>query len=116
MSDPDPAVAALFHGKDPVVRALYDAVLTALAALGPCTIEAKKTSIHLVRGSAFAGVHPRKTYLDLNLRLDRALAGPRIAKSEQVSKNRWHNDIRLEAPDQIDAELRGWLQEAYALA
>ncbi len=105
----------LFTGKDPSVRQTYDGLLLVLASCGPFTADAKKTSIHLVRTSGFAGVHPRKSYLILNLRLARALAGPRIAKTEQVSKHRWHNEIRLDTPEQIDAELRDWLQEAYNL-
>lgn len=105
----------LFTGKDPTVRQTYEGLLRVLAACGPFTAEAKKTSIHLIRTSGFAGVHPRKSYLYLNLRLARALDGPRIAKTEQVSKNRWHNEIRLDTPEQIDAELCGWLQEAYTL-
>jgi hypothetical protein len=90
-------------------------LLDVLGPLGAFTAEAKKASIHLVRSSGFAGVHPRKSYLYLNLRLDHALSGPRVAKTEQVSKNRWHNEIRLDSPDQIDDELRGWLREAYTL-
>jgi hypothetical protein len=105
----------LFTGKDPTVRQTYERLLTVLASCGPFTPEAKKTSIHLIRTSGFAGVHPRKSYLILNLRLARPLDGPRIAKTEQVSKHRWHNEIRLDTPEQIDAELRGWLQEAYTL-
>ena len=113
--DETAATDALFSGKDPVVRAIYERVLAALHPLGPFTAEAKKTSIHLVRSSGFAGVHPRKNYLYLNLRLDRALDSPRTAKTEQVSKNRWHNEIKIESPDEVDEELQTWLREAYSL-
>jgi hypothetical protein len=106
---------ALFEGKDPVVRAIYERLLDEIRPLGPFTAEAKKTSIHLVRTSGFAGVHPRKSYLYLNLRLDHAVDSPRAARVEQVSKNRWHNEIRLDHPDQIDSELLSWLREAYTL-
>jgi Domain of unknown function (DUF5655) len=75
----------------------------------------KKTSIHLTRSVGFAGVHPRKSYLYLNIRTDYPIASPRIAKSEQVSKNRFHNELKLTSPDEIDAELLGWLKDAYAL-
>ena len=115
MQDVTHAADPLFSGKDPAVYMTYTGLLDALRSVGPVTVEAKKTSIHLVRSSGFAGVHPRKSYLYLNLRLDRALSGPRVAKTEQVSKNRWHNEIRLDSPDQIDDELRGWLQEAHTL-
>ncbi len=43
------------------------------------------------------------------------VASPRIAKSEQVSKNRFHNELKLTSPDEIDAELLSWLKDAYAL-
>jgi hypothetical protein len=39
---------------------LYTDLLTAIKPIGPFREEIKKASIHLVRGSAFAGVHPRK--------------------------------------------------------
>jgi hypothetical protein len=115
MTDTAPASGSLFQGKDPGVQTTYARLLDVLRAIGPFTVEPKKTSIHLVRTSGFAGVHPRKSYLYLTLRLDRALQGPRVAKTEQVSRHRWHNDIRLDAPEQVDAEVQGWLQEAYAL-
>ena len=107
---------SLFAGKDAVVRATYDRLLEVLRTLGPFQEEPKKTSIHLVTTSGFAGVHPRKSFLYLNLRLDRPLHGDRIAKSEQVSKNRYHNEVKLSTPDEIDTELVGWLKDAYALA
>jgi hypothetical protein len=36
-------------------------------------------------------------------------------KTEQVSKNRYHNEIKLDSPDAVDAEVCQWLSEAYAL-
>jgi hypothetical protein len=110
------SVEQLFAGKDPVVPAIYGRIAEAVRALGPFEEQAKKTSIHLARGTGFAGIHPRKSALVLNLRLDRALEGARIAKSEQVSKNRYHNEVKLTSPDDVDAELTAWLREAYDLS
>ena len=98
------------------MQAIYDRILRELACVGPFEVQPKKTSVHLARGTGFAGVHPRKSALVLNLRLDRALAGPRIARSEQVSRNRHHNEVKLTSPDEVDGELAAWLREAYALA
>lgn len=106
---------ALFTGKDEVVQAIYTRLLEALRALGPFQEEPKKTSIHLMRTVGFAGVHPRKSYVYLNIRTDYPIASPRIAKTEQVSKNRFHNELKLTSPGEIDEELLGWLQDAYAL-
>ena len=47
--------------------------------------------------------------------MDRPLQGERVAKSEQVSKNRYHNEVKITSPDEVDAELIGWLKEAYVL-
>jgi hypothetical protein len=111
----DAATVALFAGKDPNVRATYEQLLAALSELGPFAAEPKKTSIHLVKQSGFAGVHPRKGYLYLNLRTAQPIDSPRVVKQEQVSKNRFHNEIKLAQPDDVDPQLVGWLAEAYAL-
>jgi hypothetical protein len=63
--------AALFAGKDAHVQAIYTRLLEALRTLGPVKDDPKKTSIHLVHISGFAGAHPRKSYLYLNLRTAR---------------------------------------------
>jgi len=89
--------------------------LAAFILFGPFQEEPKKTSIHLMRTVGFAGVHPRKSYVYLNIRTDYPIASPRIAKTEQVSKNRFHNELKLTSPGEIDEELLGWLQDAYAL-
>jgi hypothetical protein len=109
-------VDTLFAGKDAVVRAIYERLLQVLHSFGPFQEEPKKTSIHLVHTSGFAGIHPRKSFLYLNVRMARPLQTERVAKSEQVSKNRYHNEIKIASADDIDAELIDWLREAYALA
>src|SRR3954447_15483407 len=64
--------------------------------------ELKQSCIHLVAqvgGTAFAGVHPRKQAVLLNLRLSTPLEGPRIRRVEQASRNRYHNELLIESPD-----------------
>jgi hypothetical protein len=114
----DRQTGVLFEGKQ-TARAVYDALLDALRGIGATTAEPKKTSIHLTAGpgtSAFAGVHPRKTAILLNIRTAEPLAGPRIRQTEQVSKNRYHNELLLGAPAEIDDQVRLWLAEAYRLS
>jgi hypothetical protein len=106
---------ALFADKDEIVQAIYDRLLVSIRLLGPFQEEPKKTSIHLVHSAGFAGVHPRKSYLYLNLRTDRRIDSPRISKSEQVSKNRYHNELKLTSPEQVDNELLSWIKAAYQL-
>ncbi len=109
-------VQAVFTGKDPEALETYDALMKALKAFGPFVEEPKKTSIHLGRRSAFAGVHPRKAAILLVIRTSAPIESPRIRKLEQVSANRWHNEMLLSAPSNIDGEVLGWLGEAYALS
>ena len=109
------SVAEHFEGKSPVVRAIYERLLAAARELGTVVEEAKKTSIHLVHKAAFAGVATRRESLILTLKAARDIASPRIAKHEQASANRWHLEVKLADPSEVDAELRGWLEQAFAL-
>ncbi len=110
------ALEALFANREPVVREVYDRLTRSLEKIGPYEADPKTTSIHLVRTTAFAGAHPKKAWLDLTIRTDKPLKGPRIRAQRQVSKNRWHQDVRLAAPKDVDGEVIGWLKDAYALA
>ena len=109
-------VASHFTGKAPAVRAVYDRLLRAARALGPVKEEPKKTSIHLVRASAFAGVATRKDSLILTLKSKADIASPRVIKREQASANRWHVEIRLRDPKEVDAELKGWLKRSVEMS
>jgi len=109
-------VAEHFVNRAPEVKATYAALLKAAKQFGPVKEEARKTSIHLVRKSAFAGVATRKTALILTLKSDADLTNKRIHKREQASAHRWHLETKLEAPEQVDSEIVAWLKKAYELA
>lgn len=106
----------VFAKSEPVVREVYDAILAAVKKFGPVEAEEKKTSIHLVAGSGFAGVHPRKSNVLLNIRSDAEIKSPRIRKVEQVSKSRFHNEMLIDSPKEVDREVVGWLRAAYQLS
>jgi hypothetical protein len=105
-----------FTDRAPSVRETYDAILKAAKRLGPVKEEPKKTSIHLVRKSAFAGIATRKSALILTLKADTDVSNKRIGKRERVSANRWHLEIKLDSPETVDTELVSWLGKAYELA
>jgi Domain of unknown function (DUF5655) len=110
------SVESHFAKSDPEVLSTYQRLLEAARALGPVAEEAKKTSIHLVRHTAFAGVATRRTSLVLTLKSAKDIRSPRIAKREQTSAHRWHVEIRLEKPADVDRQLTTWLNAAYELA
>lgn len=95
---------------------IYSCLLQELEKFGAFEIEEKKTCLHARAGrAAFLGIHPRREGLRLNIVLSRPLAGSRIVKSDQVSKSRFHNEIDVEVPSDIDGEVVAWLKEAYKL-
>ena len=91
MTKPDDSftVESHFEGKNSV-RRIYDRLLKEARRFGPVIEEPKKTSIHLVNRTAFAGVATRQHALILTIKSDRNLSSPRIHKSEQTSAKRFH--------------------------
>jgi hypothetical protein len=100
----------------PAQRAIYKHLLAAARTIGPFRVDPKRTSIHLTRQSAFAGIATRKDALVVTIKSPRDIQSPRICKRERTSANRWHLEIRLESPTDIDRELKAWLGDAMALS
>ncbi|MGO4690513.1 DUF5655 domain-containing protein [Glaciibacter sp. 2TAF33] len=100
---------------DPAALAVYTALLAAVGALGEFEVEEKQTSLHVTHGRAFLGVHPRSSGLLLNIVTSAPIASERIRSSEQISRARCHNELLVTDAAEVDAELLGWLSEAYAL-
>jgi hypothetical protein len=111
-----PTIASHFTGRGPVVRDIYDRLVAAASAWGDVREEPKKTSIHLARATAFAGVATRKGGLILTLKSAGDIRSRRIFRREQASAHRWHLEVRLAHPRDVDAELVRWLKRAYDLS
>jgi hypothetical protein len=99
----------------PAAQQLYGDLIRAIRTLGPYEEEQKKTSVHLVRASAFAGVQFRRQYLLVTIKSDAPIQSQRVTKLEQVSKNRWHSEVRVSSDADIDPQLLAWLRAAYDL-
>ena len=112
----DFSVPQHFENKDPVVKSIYERILRESRKFGNVTEEPKKTSIHLVNKSAFAGVATRKNSLILSIKSSAPIRHARIAKSEQLSASRYHQEVKLASPDEVDSTLIGWLKDAYAIS
>ena len=113
---PDPTVEQHFSGRADHVRRIYEEIVGASSSLGPVEQDPKKTSIHLNRRVAFAGVQTRKDALILTLKSDRDIKHGRVHKTEQTSANRWHFEVRLSAPEEVDEQIRKWIEASYELA
>jgi hypothetical protein len=109
-------VESHFVGKDATVRKIYEHLLKHSRQFGKVVEDPKKTSIHLVNKTAFAGVATRKSAVILTIKSDRQLNSARIHKSEQTSARRYHHEVKLTSAAEVNAELLKWLKEAYALS
>jgi Domain of unknown function (DUF5655) len=86
-----------------------------LKKIGKFDVELKKESIHVVHGGAFVGIHPKKSYLRVNLVLDKRETSPRADKVEKVSANRFHHLFKIESKQQMNKSFARLLKEAYNL-
>jgi hypothetical protein len=100
----------------PDTQALYRDLLRSVASVGKFKEEGKKTCVHLVRKSAFLGVHPRKQHLLLTVKSPEKLRSPRVFKAEQVSASRWYIDLKVSTPAELDRELLGWIRQSYEMS
>ncbi len=110
------AIERIFARSEPRVRALVETLIERVRALPGVSVDPKGTCIHLNRRVAFAGLHPRKTAMLLNLRTSAPIGSGRIRKVERASAHRYHNEMLLESAGDLDPELMGWIAEAHALA
>jgi hypothetical protein len=104
-----------FAGRPASVRATYGAVLKAARRLGTVREDPKKTSIHLARRTAFAGIATRRSSLIFTFKSATNIESPRIRKRERASANRWYLEVELATPQDVDRELCAWLEASYEL-
>jgi hypothetical protein len=109
-------LAAHFTGKAPIVREIYDRLVGTAEQFGPVGQDPKKTSIHLTGRTAFAGVATRRDGIILTLKSASDIRSARIIRREQASANRWHLELKLTHPNQVDEQLTGWIKRAIDLS
>jgi hypothetical protein len=97
----------------PRLRPVLDAVLAALPALGPVTVQARKTLVSLIGPRrTFAVVQATtKNRVDLGLRLDNEKPGGRLLVARDIGAANLR--IPLTGPGDLDEEALGWLLRAY---
>jgi hypothetical protein len=95
------------------LRPVLDAVLAALPAVGPATVQARKTIVSLVTPRrTFAVIQATtKTRVDLGLRLEHERPAGRLLAARDLGAATVR--IALIRPEDVDAEVLGWLRRAY---
>jgi Domain of unknown function (DUF5655) len=102
-----------FARASPQVRATFDAVLAAVARVGPVQVLAEKTRIALQVRMSFAAFMPRRDWLNGHLVLARRIDSPRFLRIDTLSPRNVVHAFRLTAPAEVDEEFADWLAEAY---
>ncbi len=97
------------------IEFLENTLFSYLDAIGKYKTEQKKSSIHVTNGRAFIGLHPKKSYLGVNIVLSRPKASPAADKVEQVSANRFHHFYKITNTKEMNKSFVLLLKEAYAL-
>jgi hypothetical protein len=105
-----------FEGRSPHVREIYDRILAACSDFGDIAEDPKKTSIHLNRKSAFAGIKTQVGSLVLTVKSTEDISSTRVSKSLQASARRWYCYIKLSTADDVDEEVVAWLRNSYDLS
>jgi hypothetical protein len=98
----------------PELRPVFDALISAAIALGDVIIQARKTYVSLLT--------PRRTFARVQAttrnRVDLALRLEQLRPIGRLQPSKIHDttpvQVSLTSPADVDAEVLGWLQRAYA--
>jgi hypothetical protein len=101
---------------DDALRSLFSHLLDELKSqVGSCEVISLPCCIHLFGTYDFLAVLARKRHLEIRFALRRRLEDPRVTRCVQIGKSSYKHSVDVEAAEDIDDELLGWLSEAYHL-
>ena len=94
---------------------MFDAFLAALEEIGPVTVLPQKTRIAFHVRMSFAQVTPRRDGLVGHFVLARRIEDPRFLEVRTFSPRNHLHRFRISNVRDIDARMRAWMREAYAV-
>lgn len=108
----DDSLTAIYAGPKQVLRPIHDRLMTLIRDFGDFEESPKKTYISLRRKKQFAMIGPAT-----NSKIEVGLNAKDLTGSERLTTlpkgQMCGYKIRLGSPEEIDAELLGWLRQAY---
>lgn len=113
----DDLIDAQYAGEKAALRPVYDRLASAVQKFGAdIELSPKKTYVSLRRAKQFGLIQPStKTRVDVGLNLKGVAAQGRLEASGSFNAMVSHR-VRLEKAADVDAELIGWLKQAYEAA
>ena len=111
-----------FNGRE-AARHIFDVLSAAIAVLGPAEVRVTKSQVAFRRSKAFAWAWVPGMYLRgrgaplvLTLSFPERSASPRWKQIVEPAPGRFTHHLELWSEADVDAEVRGWLREAWEAA
>jgi hypothetical protein len=108
-------LSTLFVGKAPLVRDLFDRFRAMIEACGPVKVMPYRDRVVFMVRVRFAGAVPKKEWLELGFWLRSRVENPRFRRVETIYPNAHVHVLRVRSPEELDGEIAGWIEEAYAV-
>ena len=113
-----------FFAGQPQSRALFDALRSAVEFLGGVELRVSKSQVAFRRVTIFASAWIPAQYLRgsglaplvLTVALRQRDSSPRWKQIVEPAPGRFTHHLELRAPEEIDAEVRGWIAQAWHAA
>jgi Bacteriocin-protection, YdeI or OmpD-Associated/Domain of unknown function (DUF1905)/Domain of unknown function (DUF5655) len=108
-------LSTLFVGKAPLVRDLFDRFRAMVEACGPVKVLPYRDRVVFMVRVRFAGAVPKKEWLEVGFWLRKRVERPRFRRVETIYPNAHVHVLRVRSPEELDGEIAGWIEEAYAV-
>ncbi|MES1147285.1 MAG: DUF4287 domain-containing protein [bacterium] len=108
----DQAVDDIYSGNKAALRPIHDAVMEHMGSLGEFEIAPKKGYLSLRRKKQFAMVGPATAkQIEVGLNMKGVPANDRLV--ELAPGGMCQYKVRLSSADEVDTDLKGWIQTAF---
>jgi Domain of unknown function (DUF5655) len=109
-----------FFAGHPEAKSIHEKVVEAVRAAGPADVRVSKSQVGFSRARPFAATWRPGRHLTgevaplvLTVFLRHRHASPRWKQIVEPQPGRFTHHLELRSPEDVDAEVRGWLQEAW---
>lgn len=111
----DSVLDEIYAGPKAALRPIHDQLMAAIGNFGSFEVSPKKGYVSLRRKKQFAMIGPAaKSQVEVGLNVKELPTTPRLIPVPAGGMCNYK--IRLSEPEQVDAELIGWLEQAYTSA
>ena len=98
-----------------MLKLLFQGVLTLIRECGPVTVLSEKTRIAFHKRMSFMVVSVQQSALRGHFVFARRIEHPRFLRIETFSPRNHVHQFRLTSAEQLDAEFKAWIAEAYSV-